>query len=252
MGPLVWIVGATLAISLTAWVGVLTLFLREDLVDSILLGLVALAAGSLLGGAFLHLLPSALEAARPDQTVTVFIVLLGGFCTFYVLEQFLQWHHHHATTHHHEPVSYLVLVSDALHNFIDGLVIAGAFLVDPGVGVVTTVAIAMHELPQEIGDYGVLRYGGFSRTRALVLNYLTQVTVVLGGVAGYYLADALVGLPPYVLAFAAGNFVYVASADLVPEIKAETDTRRSTIVFLVFLAGILVMLGVRALRPILG
>lgn len=252
MGPLAWILLATIAISLTAWVGVLALFFREELVERLLLGLVALAAGSLLGGAFLHLLPSALAEVGPGDTLSVFVALLAGFCVFFVLEGFLRWHHHHSTSHEHEPVSYLVLVSDSLHNFIDGLVIAGAFLIDPSVGIITTVAIALHELPQEIGDYGVLLYGGFTRRRALILNYLTQATVILGGVAGYYFAGALAGLPPFILAFAAGNFIYIASSDLIPEIKQETTPRRSAGYFLIFLTGLLLMLGIRYLRPLLG
>lgn len=251
MGPLEWTVLATVGISLTAWVGVFTLFLRDELLDRILLGLVALAAGSLIGGAFFHLLPRAVAEATGEDTFPLFLSLVGGFCTFYVLEQFLHWHHHHETTHDREAVSYLVLVSDTLHNFIDGLVIAGAFLLGVPVGIVTTLAIALHEIPQEIGDFGVLLYGGFDRRQALVLNYLTQATVVLGGITGVYLGDAVTGLPTFLLPFAAGNFVYIASSDLIPEIKREEDSRRSVLYFLVFLVGIGLMLGVRALHGVL-
>mgnify|MGYP006281992703 CR=1 FL=1 len=252
MGPLAWTVATTVGISLTAWVGVLTLFLRDELVDEVLLGLVALAAGSLVGGAFLHLLPRAIAEAGTDDTLPLFLSLIGGFCLFYVLEQFLHWHHHHSTTHAHDPVSSLVLLSDTLHNFVDGLVVAGAFLVDVPLGVTTTLAIALHEVPQEIGDFGVLVYSGFDRRRALVLNYLTQSTVVLGGVVGVLLGDVVTGLPTVVLPFAAGNFVYIASSDLIPEIKGETDVVRSVLYFLVFLAGIAFMLGIRLLGGLIG
>jgi len=121
------------------------------------------------------------------DTLPVFLSLVVGFCTFYVLEQFIHWHHHHAASHDREPVTYLVLLSDTLHNFIDGLVIAGSFVVGVPVGIVTTLAIALHEVPQEIGDFGVLVYG----------------------------------VPSLLLAFAAGNFVYVASSDRIPEIEGE-------------------------------
>ncbi|MDG5776675.1 ZIP family metal transporter [Haloarculaceae archaeon H-GB2-1] len=252
MGPFGWIVVATVGISLTAWIGVLTLFLREELVDSVLLGLVALAAGSLIGGAFLHLLPRAITETGSEDTLPLFLWVIGGFCLFYVLEQFLHWQHDHADVHEHEPVSYLVLVSDTLHNFIDGLVIAGAFLVGTPVGVVTTLAIALHEIPQEIGDFGVLLYSGFERRRALVLNFLTQTTVILGGVVGFVLDDVVTGLPAVLLPFAAGNFIYIASSDLIPEIKHQDDEVRSLLSFLVFLVGIALMLGIKLLRGAIG
>jgi len=248
MDPFWWTVGATFAISLTAWTGVLTLFLRTDLVDRLLLALVALAAGSLIGGAFLHLLPRAIAEAETADTLPLFLYLIAGFCLFYVLEAFLNWHHHHATTHEHEPVSYLVLVSDSLHNFLDGLVIAAAFLVAVPVGITTSLAIALHEVPQEVGDFGVLVYGGFDRRQALLLNYLTQVTVIVGGVVGILLGRSVVSLPTVLLPFAAGNFIYIASSDLIPEIKHETDVRRSLLYFGVFLVGIAMMLGIRLLR----
>jgi zinc and cadmium transporter len=241
-----WILVSTVGISLTAWIGVLTLFVREDLLDRLLLVLVALAAGSLIGGAFLHLLPRAIAESGTAETLRTFLWVVVGFCTFYVLEQFIGWHHHHAVTHDHEPVTYLVLVSDTLHNFIDGLVIASAFVLSRQLGVVTTLAIAFHEVPQEIGDFGVLLYGGFDRRRALILNYLTQSTVIVGGVVGYLLQNALAGIPAVLLAFAAGNFVYIASSDLIPEIKHETDVGRSLLYFVVFLAGIVLMLGSQA------
>ncbi|MFD1686253.1 ZIP family metal transporter [Halobellus litoreus] len=246
------IVLATFGISLTAWIGLLALYFREELLERILLGLVALAAGSLLGGAFLHLLPSAIAETGPDETVPLFLYLLGGFCSFYVLEQFLHWHHQHTATHERQPISYLVLVSDTIHNFIDGLVIAGSFLVGAQIGIVTTLAIALHEVPQEIGDFGVLVYGGFERRRALVLNYLTQSTVVLGGVTGFFLGDLITGVPAVLLPFAAGNFIYIASSDLIPEIKQEEDLLRSSLHFLVFLTGIALMFGIRVLRGVLG
>jgi zinc and cadmium transporter len=173
MGPFRRTVGATFAISLTAWTGVLTLFLRTDFVDRLLPGLVARAAGSLVGGAFIHLLTRAIVEADTTDTLPLFPSLIAGFCPFYVLEAFLNWHHHHhhSTTHEHEPVSYPVLVSDDL----DGLVIAAASLVAVPVGTTASLAVTRHEIPQEIGDFGVLVYGGFDRRQALVLNYCTQV-----------------------------------------------------------------------------
>ena len=243
-----WIIGSTFLISLLAWIGILSLFLSAELLDRVLLVLVALAAGGLIGGAFLHLLPRAIQEYGTDDTMPLFLFLIGGFCLFYVLEQFIHWHHHHAARHEHEPVSYLVLISDTIHNFIDGLVVAGAFLLGVNVGLVTAAAIALHEIPQEIGDFGVLVYGGFDRFHALVLNYLTQSTVILGGIVGYFLVGVTGGTPVFLLPFAAGNFIYIASSDLIPEIKHEDDIRKSAVYFVVFLVGILMMLGIKLLR----
>ncbi|WP_318570616.1 ZIP family metal transporter [Salinigranum marinum] len=248
MGPLGWIIGSTVLISLLAWLGILTLFLNDELLDQILLVLVALAAGGLIGGAFLHLLPRAIQEYGTTDTLPLFLSLIVGFCLFYVLEQFIHWHHHHTAVQEHEPVSYLVLISDTIHNFIDGLVVAGAFLLGIDVGIVTAAAIALHEIPQEIGDFGVLVYGGFDRMQALVLNYLTQATVILGGIVGYYLAGVIEGTPVLLLPFAAGNFIYIASSDLIPEIKEEEDVRRAAIYFMMFLTGVVLMLGIKLFR----
>jgi len=247
MGHLYWIIGSTFLISLIAWVGALALFLKEELLDKILLVLVALSAGGLIGGAFLHLLPEAisrLEAAS-STTLNLFSYLLVGFCLFFVLEQFIRWCHEHYRIHQKKPVSYLVLISDLVHNFIDGLVIAGSFMVGFPVGVVTTFAIALHEIPQEIGDFGVLIYGGFRKTRALIWNYISAITVIFGGIAGYYLSAILNGSAVLLLPFAAGNFIYIAASDLIPEIKHGEDIRRNLIHFFTFLIGILLMLGIK-------
>jgi len=248
MDPLGWILLTTFLISLLAWIGILTFFLNEALLDRILLVLVALAAGALIGGAFLHLLPRAIRVYGADNTLPMFLYLIAGFCLFYVLEQFIHWHHHHGATHDRDAVTYLVLVSDTIHNLIDGLVIAGSFLVGVDVGLITAAAIGLHEIPQEIGDFGVLVYGGFDRFRALVLNYLTQATVIVGGIIGYWFSSVIGGTPTFLLPFAAGNFIYIASSDLIPEIKHEEDHRKAAVYFAVFLMGILLMLGIKLLK----
>jgi zinc and cadmium transporter len=249
MNALSWIVVSTFFISLIAWVGSLTLFLKEDLLDKILLVLVALSAGGLMGGAFIHLLPEAIleVEATSSAILDLFSFLLLGFCIFFVLEQFIKWCHEHYSLHQKKPVSYLVLVSDLVHNFIDGLVIAGSFMVGFPVGVVTTFAIALHEIPQEIGDFGVLLYGGFKKTRALAWNYLSAVTVIFGGIAGYYLAELVEGAAVLLLPFAAGNFIYIAASDLIPEIKHGDDVKRNLVHFFAFLIGLLFLLGIKLL-----
>jgi zinc and cadmium transporter len=243
---LIQILVATFIVSLISLVGILTLFLKKDFLNKALLVLVALSAGGLLGGAFLHLLPEAVEEA--GDTLNVFLYLLLGFCLFFVLEQFLRWRHEHGTVHQVQPFSYLILISDSVHNFVDGLIIAASFIASFQIGIVTTLAVALHEIPQELGDFGVLIYGGFSRARALTFNYISAVTAIVGGVIGYYLSSLMQGSAIYLLSFAAGNFIYIAAADLIPEIKHTTNLKRSALHFGTFLVGLALMLVIRQLE----
>ncbi len=250
MSILFYILLSTFLISLIAFIGALTLFLKEKLLDKILLVLVAFSAGALIGGAFLHLIPETIVkvGTEEDQLLKVFLYLLLGFCTFFILEQFIRWHHHHATRHPEiAPFSYLILISDAIHNFIDGLIIAASFAVAIPMGVVTALAVALHEIPQEIGDFGVLIYGGFKKTKALFLNFLSAIAVILGGVIGFLLSEKIGQSVIFLLPFAAGNFIYIASSDLIPEIKHKENFKKSIIYFLVFLLGIVFMLLIKFL-----
>ena len=237
---LIQILAATFVISLVAFIGILTFFLREEWLKKSLLILVALSSGALLGGAFLHLIPEAVSelGARLD----IFLYLLLGFCLFFVLEQFLHWRHQHDEAHSVKPFTYLILVSDSVHNFIDGLVIAASFVASYPLGIATSLAVALHEIPQELGDFGALVYGGFSRARALVFNYISAMTAIAGGVVGYFASSIMETSMVYLLPFAAGSFIYIATADLIPEIKHAVSIRRSIIHFAVFLAGIGIML----------
>ncbi len=164
--------------------------------------------------------------------------LLLGFCVFFVLENFIRWHHHHSISHPEiKSFSYLILISDAMHNFIDGVVIAASFMVSLPIGIMTSIMVVLHEIPQEIGDFGVLIYGGFKKTKALFLNFLSGVTAIFGGIVGYFLAEKIGDSIVFLLPFAAGTFIYIAASDLIPEIK-EKGSKESMINFLVFLLGI--------------
>lgn len=245
---LAWIVTVTFLISLVAFIGALVLFLREKILNRILLILVAFSAGALIGGAFLHLIPEAIHEIGVDEMsiFATFSYLLIGFCTFFVLEQLIRWHHHHATLHPKiMPFSYLTLISDGIHNFIDGLVIAASFMVNFHIGITTSLAIALHEIPQEIGDFGVLVYGGLDKVKALSLNYISAITVVVGGIVGFLLYGYLGKSIAILLPFAAGNFIYIASTDLIPEIRFKQSIVKSLTRFVVFLAGIGLMLIIR-------
>jgi zinc and cadmium transporter len=234
------IIIATVAISLLSLVGLFIFSLKHAVINKLVLSLVALAAGTMLGSAFLHLLPEALELA---DSQTVFLSLLSGFLVFYIIERLLHWRHCH-TEDGKCPVhafAYLNLIGDSLHNFMDGLLIAASFLANPALGISTTVAIAAHELPQEIGDFAVLLHAGLSRRRALWLNFVTALTAVAGALIGYWLISAY-SILPVMLPLTAGGFIYIATVDLVPELhRASPNMKKALGHFSLFLLGIVLM-----------
>ena len=245
MDPLLlWIVGSGLLMSAIALVGSVTLILSEQTLKRILLPLVAFAAGSLLGGAFFHMLPASFAAGINE--ITIYVLILAGFAVFFGLEQFLHWHHcHRADTECKKPLTYLILIGDGLHNFLGGLAVTGTFLIDIRLGIVTWLAAAAHEVPQELGDFGVLVHGGWPRGQALFYNLLSALTFLLGGIIAY-LASFRFDVS-FLVPFAAGNFIYIGAADLIPEIKAHADLRANMVHFAAFLAGAALMLLVRLL-----
>lgn len=245
---LFYILISTFSVSLIAFVGVLTLIFKEEFLNKVLLILVAFSAGALIGGAFFHLLPEAIEEVgfEENNLLKIFLYLIFGFCVFFILEQFINWQHHHTTSHSEVmPFSYLILISDGVHNFIDGLVIAASFIISVPVGLATVLAVIFHEIPQEIGDFGVLIYGGFKKTQALFLNFLSAILAVLGGLVGFLLSEKIGQSIIFLLPFAAGNFIYIACSDLIPEIKNKESFKKEIAYFLVFLLGIFLMLLIK-------
>jgi len=227
-----------------ALVGAVTLVLKEETLRRILLPLVAFSAGSLIGGAFFHMLPASVSEGLPLLTSLVLLVL--GFLTFFALEQLLHWHHcHNAEADCRKPLTYLILIGDGLHNFLGGLAIAGTFLVDIRLGITSWLAAVAHEIPQELGDFGVLVHGGWPRKKALLFNVLSALTFLLGGLLTYFVSFSfdLVWLIPY----AAGNFLYIGASDLVPEVNKHGDPRQNFINFSAFSAGLALLYAVRIL-----
>jgi zinc and cadmium transporter len=245
MSPIILSLFAVLVISLISLIGLFTLSFKEGFLRKVLFLLISLAAGALLGDAFIHLLPEAFAEAGSTATS---IFVLAGILSFLMLEKFLHWHHTHgdessdghARVH---PLGRLVIVSDSVHNLVDGIAIGAAFLVSPEIGIATTIAIALHEIPQEIGDFGLLLHAGYSRARALFVNFLSALTAFVGVGIAFWLADTSEALIPLIAAFAAGNFIYIALADLVPELHKTVGGKRSIAQFLVILAGLAVMVG---------
>lgn len=238
--PLVWIVVGGLLMSALAMVGAVTLALKPSTLQHLLLPLVALAAGTLLGGAFFHMLPEALTRLSPLQAAAWLVL---GFTVFLALEQFLHWHHsHQASNDVRRPFTYLVLIGDAAHNFLGGLGIAGTFLISPGAGVAAWIAAAAHEVPQELGDFGVLVHGGWQRRRALFWNVMSALTFPAGAVLAYVVSFHV--NVAVLAAFSAGNFVYIAASDLIPEIKAQARSRSALLHLGSFAAGLVLMFAI--------
>jgi zinc and cadmium transporter len=242
LSTLTWILFAALAMSAIAWIGLLAATLKETELKALLLPLVAFAAGSLLGGALLHLLPEAVAARGPG--VGTFLPAFAGFALFFLMEQFLAWHHAHALDADvKQPVTYLILLADGLHNFIGGLAIGASFLVSIDVGVITWIAAAAHEIPQELGDFGILVRGGWGKMAALLANFVSAATIVPGALLAYYLSgDFDISL---LLSFAAGNFLYIAASDLIPEVKHDRTLRNNVVHFAAFVSGAVVILATR-------
>lgn len=244
MNSLIYSLLATLLISLVSFTGALAILLKKDILNKILLWLVGFSAGTLIGGAFLHLIPEALIGFGTDK---IFIYVLVGFGIFFVLEKFLLWHHCHKHDHgeHKEcqtkTFGYMNLVGDGFHNLIDGMVIAAAFSVDVNLGVATTFAVLAHEVPQEISDFGVLIYSGFSRAKALIFNFVSALISVLGAIIGYFIVSSIDSVSAPLIAITAGGFIYISASDLIPELHKENNIKNSSASLLFFLAGIFFM-----------
>jgi zinc and cadmium transporter len=238
MIQLAYIIIVTFLITLIAFIGIFTLALKDKVLNKILLILVSLSAGALMGGAFLHLIPEAVEA---NEGTDIFIFVLIGFILFFIMEKVLHWRHCHKGKCDVHTFHYMNLIGDSIHNFIDGLIIAASFVVSTSLGITTTIAIAAHEIPQEIGDFGVLIYGGFNKKKAILLNFTVALMIVIGGVIGYFISKTVEHAVAFLLPFAAGGFIYIAATDLVPEIKKELDIKKSMATLVVFICGILIM-----------
>lgn len=236
MANFVWAVGASIAVSLISLIGIFSLLFRERWFNKILILLIGFSAGGLIGGAFLHLLPEALEQGEAQA---IFPYLIFGFISFFILEKYLHWRHCHKGVCTVHAFTYLNLIGDGIHNFSDGLVIGASFLVSIRFGIITALVIILHEIPQEIGDFGVLVYGGFSKLKALYYNFVIALACILGTVIGYFISANMHTFSPFLLPFTAGGFIYIAACDLIPQLHKESNLKRSTFSLLAFSCGIL-------------
>ncbi len=247
--PSVWLYSlvSVFIVSVVSLVGIMTIAIKQAYIKRILLFFVSFAAGALLGNVFIHLLPELVEKGAFGLSTSLYILL--GMLIFFVLEKFLHWRHCHlsATPGHVHPLAQMNLVGDAVHNFTDGMVIAGSFLVSVPVGISTTVAVILHEIPQEMGDFGVLLHAGMSVKKALFFNFITALTAILGAVFVLVIPLTAQLVLEYVIPLVIGGFLYIASADLIPEMHKDAKPLNSVLQLISLLAGVGIMFLLLAL-----
>jgi zinc and cadmium transporter len=251
--------GSVAAVSLISLIGATALTLNTALLSRSLFILMSIAVGALFGDAIIHLIPEAFASITNPTHASLYI--LAGILGFFILEKFLLWHHHHDAEDEHEghvalrdergairPLGYLVLLSDGIHNFVDGVIIGAAYLISIEVGIATTVAIFLHEVPHEFSDFALLIHSGFTRARALFLNFLSALPAVAGTALALVFGDIESSLVPIAAAIAAGNFLYIAGSDLVPELHKHVGLGRAFTQFIFILVGIGLMLALLLLE----
>lgn len=238
---------SVLIVSLVSVIGILFLAMSKDRLKEIQLLLVALATGGLLGGAFFHLLPESFESYSNMRTASFLLVI--GFMLFFILERFLHWHHNHTSglsENQVKPLGTINLVADGFHNFLDGILIAASYSYSFEIGLATTLTVLLHELPQEIGDFGILIHAGYTRKKALIFNFLSACMAFLGAFLVLIYEPASGTLSKAILPIAAGGFIYLAAADLIPELQNEKTLRKSIFQFIALILGmgILIVLNI--------
>ena len=243
---LFWILASTFLVSLISLVGIFTLAMKDNLLHKILFCLIGFSAGALIGSAFLHILPEALEKTN---STNVFYCLILGIILFFLMERYLHWRHCHDKNCHIHAFTYLNLFGEAFHNFIDGLAIAASFIISVKLGITTTLAIILHEIPKELGNFGVLIYGGFSRKKALLYNFISALMAIIGALTGYFISDFTQGFSNFIMPLTAGGFIYIAMSDLIPEVHKESNQKRATWAFIAFLLGIIFMAAAKKFLP---
>ncbi len=234
---------SVLVVSLVSFVGVFSLSIGEVLLKKYINFFISLAIGALLGDAFIHMIPEAFKSGLNSSTIGILIII--GLLIFFIVEKFIHWHHHGEDKEddHIHPVGKLVLFTDGFHNMIDGVIIGASFLVSVPIGIATTIAVILHEIPQEIGDFAVLIHSGYTKKRALWLNFLSALASVLGLIFIYIFGNVIKDSVVWFVPIAAGGFIYIAVADLIPELHKTKNIKHSIIQLCIIMAGVISMLA---------
>lgn len=228
-------------VSLISFIGLFTIGMKTEKLRKFLIYTISFSAGALFGDAFIHLLPEAVE--EKGFTLITSISIITGIGIFFVLEKVVHWQHCHMpiTKEHIHPFAIMNLVGDSFHNFLDGLIIGVSYLVSIPVGIATTIAVGLHEIPQEIGDFGVLLHGGFSKSKALLVNFMTALTAVLGAVTALIVSSYVESLETILVPIAVGGFIYIAGSDLIPELHKDVGLKKAILQIITFAIGVGVM-----------
>jgi zinc and cadmium transporter len=239
--------GSVTLVSLVSLIGILTISVSEEKLRSALFVLVSLAAGAMFGDAFIHLLPESFQ--KSGGTLLPSMSVLAGILAFFILEKFLLWRHQHTleSSNRIHPLGYLNLIADGVHNLIDGMMIGASYLVSLPLGIATTLAVVFHEIPQEIGDFGILLHAGFTKKRALFFNFLSATLAIFGTAFALLISSSLESFSVVMLPFTAGGFIYIAGSDLLPELQKELEPAKSTVQLVAMAGGIGLMLILKAL-----
>lgn len=239
----VWIYSlvSVLIVSLISFIGIFTFPIKGNKLKNMLLYFVSFSVGALLGDVFIHLLPEVVKDVGFSLNISAYI--LFGIITSFIIEKILHWRHSQTAkvNAHHRPFATMNLLGDGIHNFIDGLIIGASYLAGFSVGIGSTIAVLLHEIPQEIGDYGVLIHGGFTKNKALFFNFLTALTAIIGVAISLFLSSSVGNMTTFLLPFAAGNFIYIAGSDLIPELHKEVSLKRNILQFIALISGVAVM-----------
>jgi len=232
-------------VSLVSFIGLLTFPIKEDKLKNILTYLVSFSAGALFGDAFIHLIPETVTKYSFTLRISLYIIL--GIAISFVVEKIIHWRHCHHNNKKEKihPFAIMNLFGDIIHNFIDGLIVGASYLVTIPVGIATTLAVIFHEIPQEIGDFGVLLKGGFSRSKALLFNFLTALTAIFGTIIALLISSYIENITLFLIPFAAGGFIYIAGSDFIPELHKEVKASKSLVQFVTFVLGIGIMIVLR-------
>lgn len=253
MKYIIYTFASVILVSIIAVIAAIPFFLKKQIPHSVLIILMSLSVGTLLGGVFLHFLP---ELAEEGYTTSVALSIIGGFIVFLLLEKLIHWHHAkkseescecgHSHGYHLAPLN---IIGDGMHNFLDGLVIAGSYAVSLPLGIAATISVIFHEIPQEIADFGILLYAGLTKTKAILFNFLSATAAILGAITGILFTQHIHWFSDMIIPFAVGNFIYIAASNLVPEIHKHSKTKETILHIIAICAGVGIMLLVSIIAP---